>query len=97
VTFTVNATPPSLSSISPSSGKPGTTVKVTVTGKNLTGNSVFQIPGGGITVNSVTAVGSSGTTVTANFVIASSAAPGQRHVSVQTNGGTSNTVPFTIE
>jgi hypothetical protein len=30
-------------------------------------------------------------------VIASSAAPGQRHVSVQTNGGTSNTVPFTIE
>ena len=89
-----------LSSISPSTGKAGTTVKVTLTGSNLTALAgiPFQVTGGGITVTSVTYVGTSGTALTANFVIASSAAQSKRFVSVKTSAGiTSNTVAFTVD
>jgi subtilase family serine protease len=105
VSFTVNGTAggggsPTLSSISPSVGKAGTTVKVTLTGKNLTGlaSIPFQITGGGITVTSITPVGTSGTALTANFVIAPNATKSVRFVSVKNAaGGASNTVIFTVD
>ncbi len=108
VTFTVNpptggggggSGAPSISSISPSVGKVGTTVKVTFTGKYL--NSLASIPiqitGSGVTFTSVTPVGTAGTSMTANFVIASNAAKGTRFVSVKNTTGVSNTVQFTIQ
>jgi len=103
VTFTVDGSsgggsgPPSISNINPAAGAAGTTVKVTLTGKHLTGSPGIYVTGSGITVTSVTPVGSSGTTLTANFVIASGAAKSARVVTVHTTAGTSNTVSFTVQ
>jgi len=104
VGFTVNASSGGgslpLSSISPSSGKTGTSVKVTLTGKNLTGLSAIpiQVTGSGITISSVTPVGTSGTTLTAVFTIAANATKSTRFVSVKNfAGNATNTVPFTVD
>jgi hypothetical protein len=103
VTFTVNGSsgggsgPPSLSNISPAAGAAGTTVKVTLTGKHLTGSPGINVTGSGITVTSVTPVGNSGTTLTANFIIATNATKAARVVTVHTTEGTSNTVSFTVQ
>ncbi|HUI55926.1 MAG TPA: protease pro-enzyme activation domain-containing protein [Bryobacteraceae bacterium] len=103
VIFSVNGSSgasPSLTSISPASGKAGTTVKVTLAGKNLTGLSAIpiQITGGGITVSSVAPVGTAGTGLTATFTIGSTATKSTRFVSVKNaSGAASNTVSFTVQ
>jgi Bacterial Ig-like domain (group 3) len=84
---------PTLTSISPTSGRRGTVVPVTLTGTNLTGATAINVSGTGITVSNITATA---TTVTATFTISATAAATARTVSVTTPGGTSNTVTFTV-
>ena len=91
MTFTVLPPVPTLSSIGPTSGLSGTTVPITLTGTNLTGATIYAMTG--ITIQSVV---SSSTTVTANFVIAAGASAGARIVAVNTAGGTSGNVTFTV-
>jgi Bacterial Ig domain len=92
VPFTVLA-PPSLSSISPTSGARGASVNVTLTGAALTGAATVNA-GAGITVSGVTVVND--TTVKATFAIASNATIATRNVTVSTPGGTSNSVTFNV-
>jgi hypothetical protein len=84
---------PSLTGIFPQTGLRGTTVAVTLSGANLTSPAVFTAVAG-ITISGATVVNS--TTITANFVIASTATPGVRSISVSTPSGLSNTVPFNV-
>ena len=92
VAFTVLA-PPSLSGISPTSGVRGTNVNVTLTGAGLTGATTVNA-GAGITVSGVTVVND--TTVKATFAIASNATIATRSVTVNTPGGSSNSVTFNV-
>ncbi len=95
---------PTLTSIAPNQGTPGTTVPVTITGTNfVVGATTVTVGGGGVTVAaaggdlSVTAViVVSSTSLTANFVIDPSAAAGARTVTVTTAGGTSGGQTFTV-
>jgi hypothetical protein len=95
VTFTVVAPPPpTLTSITPTSGARGSSVTVTFTGTNLTGT--FAVTGIGvfIPVTNLTVV--SPTTVTATLSISRLAPLGVRNLGLTTPGGTSNTRPFTV-
>ena len=105
VAFSVNGntggggTTPSIVSISPSSGAVGTTIRVTINGRNLTNLSAIPIfvTGSGVAVSSVTPVGTTGTTISATFTIAATATKSTRFVSVKNSTGTSsNTLPFTV-
>jgi hypothetical protein len=91
-----SAAPPTLTSISPTSGARGTAVPVTLTGTNLTGTTAVTVSGTGVTVSGITVVSS--TSVTATFTISGTAtlSPPPRTVSVTTGGGTSGTVTFTV-
>jgi hypothetical protein len=97
----IDATPaPALTSISPSSGAPGTSVGVTLSGTNfivpvagLYGSSV-SASNPGIVVSNVNVVNS--TTITATLTIAANAALGTSGVRVNTYAGTSNTATFTV-
>jgi len=93
-TFTVNSLTPSLTSLSPASGAPGTSVPVTLTGSNLVVPITLTISGSGVTATQVTVV--SGTQIAANFNIALGATLGPRNVSVATANGTSGLVTFTV-
>ncbi|HVO61600.1 MAG TPA: Ig-like domain-containing protein [Terriglobales bacterium] len=97
LTFTVtNPGAPTLGSISPNTGARGTTVPVTFTGTNFTlGSTITVAPGSGITVNSINVVNT--TTITANFVITNGASLSARTVRVNSLGGTSNGVTFTVQ
>lgn len=85
--------PPTLSSISPTSGQVGTAVPVTLTGTNFA-NPITVAAGSGITVSSVSISGT--TSLTAVFTIAAAATVGSRSVTVTTAGGTSNAVTFNV-
>ncbi len=91
VTFQVTGTGPTLSSISPSSGSPGTSVPVTIFGSNLTGASVNSIAG--VTVSTVITRANQ---LTATLNISSDATIGSRLVSVTAGGIISNPVSFTV-
>ncbi len=96
VTFTVgqNQGPPTIQSISPTQGSPGSSLTLTITGSNLAGATAVSFsPSTGITVSNIQ---SSATQVTASVSIASGAATGARQVSVTTPAGTSNSATFTI-
>jgi Bacterial Ig domain/IPT/TIG domain len=95
VTFTVTAPPPpTLTSITPTSGVRGTSVTVTFNGTNLTG--AFAVTGIGalIPVTNITVV--SANQVTAILNITRAAPLGIRNLGITTPGGTSNTLPFTV-
>jgi hypothetical protein len=95
VTFTVTAPPPpTLTSITPTSGARGTAVTVTFNGTNLTG--AFAVTGIGalIPVSNITVV--SATQVTATLNITRAAPLGVRNLGISTPGGNSNTLPFTV-
>jgi hypothetical protein len=81
-------TVPTVTSVSPPSGRPGTTVAVIITGTNLTAATAVatSAPPGVITVGVITS--RSPTAVTATFAIAASAAAATYNVSVTTPGGT---------
>jgi hypothetical protein len=85
---------PTVSSITPDAGAPGSAVPVTITGTNLLSDVVVNA-GPNITVNNVVVV--SATEVTATFSIAAAAAPGQVNVTLTTNGGTTAPTPFTVQ
>jgi streptogramin lyase len=92
--FTVIPPPPVLTSISPSSGAPGTSVPVTLTGTSFVTGATIAIGATGITASNVTVVGAN--QITATFTIAANAAAGPASVTVITSGGTSGTVTFTV-
>ena len=88
------ATPPpapAITSISPTSGKQGATVNLTITGTDFSGTSV-DVSGTGVIVPSFTV--DSATQITATLVL--SGATGARNVTVTTGSGTSNSKSFTI-
>jgi hypothetical protein len=97
VTFTVTVPPaPTLTSIAPPTGVRGTAVAVTLTGSNfISGATTVAVSGGGVAVSGVTVT--STTQISATFTISTGAALGVHNVSVTTPGGTSNTVPFTVQ
>jgi hypothetical protein len=95
VTFTVTAPPPpTLNSITPTSGARGTSVTVTFTGTNLTGTFAVTGIGANIPVTNLTVI--STTSVQATLNISRAAALGIRNLGLTTPGGTSNTLPFTV-
>ena len=86
---------PTLTSVTPNQGTPGTTVAVTLIGTNfIVGATAVVAAGGGVVVNNIV-VGST-TSLTANFMIDPAAAAGARTVTVTTIGGTSNGQTFTV-
>jgi hypothetical protein len=87
--------PPTLTSITPSSGLRGTVVAVVLNGTNLIATTAVTVtPAAGIGVT-ITSVNSN--TVTANFTIAVGAATTARTVTVTTPAGISNSVTFTVQ
>ncbi len=95
--FTVNPappTPPTLTSISPTSGVQGQSVPVTLTGTNFIAGATIGVSGAEITVSNTTVL--SATQITATFTIAANAATGAQNVTVTTSGGTSGAQPFTV-
>ncbi len=100
VTFTVTVPPaPTLTSIAPPTGVRATAESVTLTGTNfITGATTVAVSGGGgggVAVSGVTVM--SPTQINATFTIGGGAVLGAHNVSVTTPGGTSNTVPFTVQ
>ena len=77
---------PTLASIAPASGNPGSSVPVTLTGTNLASDLVINA-GSKISVSNVNVV--SATRVTATFAIAAGATAGNATVTVTTEGGSS--------
>jgi hypothetical protein len=86
--------PPTIASLAPVGGAPGTTVPVTITGNAFASGATVAVSGTGVTVGSVVVV--SATSITANVVIAGGAAVGVRAVTVTTPGGTSGGSPFIL-
>jgi uncharacterized protein (TIGR03437 family) len=94
-TFTINGPSiPTLVSISPNSGVPGTTVPVTLTGTNFVVGANVTVSNSSVVVSNVKVVG--GTQITGTFTIATTAALGPSNVTVTTTAGTSAAVSFTI-
>ncbi len=85
---------PSLTSVTPSSGAPGTAVNVTLAGANFTSGSTVAVSGTGVTVSAVNVVSAS--QITATFTIAGTAPLGNDTVTVSTSFGTSGRVAFTV-
>jgi uncharacterized protein YjbI with pentapeptide repeats len=94
VTFTVLPPGPVLTSIAPNSGVQGTSVPVTISGSNLSG-AVLNLPAG-IKVATGTTPLVTATTITSTLAIDPAAATGTVGINVTTAGGTSNSLPFTI-
>ncbi len=88
---------PVITSLTPTSGKRGTTLFVTINGSGfLPGQTVVTVNGGAVTV---TPTSLTSTTIVAKFVIASSAQTSTRNVTVTNPGGVSFTKSgaFTIQ
>ncbi len=90
--FTITGSGPMLTSLTPNSGRPGTSLQVSILGINLGGASINSIPGITIT-NLVT----SATAVTAIFDIAPNVIPGMVAVTVNTASGVSNALAFEVK
>lgn len=84
---------PSITSVTPSSGTPGTSVSVTIAGSNLSNASAVTVSGAGVTASGIT---SSATSVSCTLTIAAGATTGARTLTVTTPGGTSNGLTFTV-
>jgi len=92
---------PTLSQISPSSGRRNSVVNVTLTGTNLTGATAVIVSGTGVNTIGVSNLNVvNATTVAATLTIGASAAVtganATHNVTVSTPGGTSNAVTFTV-
>lgn len=94
-TFTVTAVVPSISSLSPSSGRPGQAVPITIVGTstNFSGSSVVTVSGSGVTVSATSAP--SATAITCTLTIDAAAALGARTLTV-TTGSEVVTSTFTL-
>jgi len=96
VSFSVTAksTAPTLTSITPPSGSPGTSVNVILMGTNFTPQSGVRLAGAGAAQGNVVVV--SPTKITATFTLSSTVATGPHNVYVVTSAGSSNILPFTV-
>jgi YVTN family beta-propeller protein len=85
--FNVVPAPPSITSITPSTGVQGTTVNATISGTNLAGATSVNFVGAGVTAS----IGSGGTSTSlpVNIAIASNAGTGQYSFTVTAASGTS--------
>lgn len=86
---------PTLSSITPTTGKRGTSVSVTLTGTNFASPVTVAVQGGSVAVGNVVVVNA--TTITASFRINARAARSSRGVTVSTHAGSSNALAFTVQ
>lgn len=89
--------PPTLRSVSPDSGAVGVTenvVDVALTGTNFDESATVNVSGPGIEVTNLSLISS--TVLTADFVISRDAPTGERDVTVSTDAGTSESVPFRV-
>ena len=93
-TFTVFQPPPTLTLVTPNFGGQGSTVAVQLYGTNFGGGTTVDVGGGGVSVGSILASGD--TLLSTSFSIDSGAALGAHGVTVSTIGGTSASVPFTV-
>jgi len=84
---------PILTSISPASGMPGTSVSVTLAGANFTSDATVSSSNSAVTVSNVAVVSSA--QINASFAIAPSATLGTANITVATGGGASGPVNFT--
>jgi IPT/TIG domain-containing protein len=92
------AAAPTLTSIVPNAARRGQAVSVTLTGTNLTGATGIAVSGtllNAIAVSNLVVVND--TTITATFTIGASASASAHLVVVNTPGGTSNSVTFTVQ
>ncbi|MDO8475208.1 MAG: kelch repeat-containing protein, partial [Candidatus Rokubacteria bacterium] len=96
LTLTVTGPAPTVASITPNQGPPGTTVPVTITGTGFVAGAAVSLSGTGITVSGVSV--SSATQLAATLTIASGAALGARDVTVSKPGGGAGTLAggFTV-
>jgi hypothetical protein len=86
---------PTLTSLSPSSGQRPSNIGVALNGTNfVTGATAVSVSGTGVTVTNVMVASS--LSLAADFNIAADAAGGTRTVTVTTENGTSNGLPFTV-
>jgi hypothetical protein len=96
--FTVTApvaAKPTLSSLTPNRARRDAIAAVTIKGTNFTTPATVTVQGGGIAMSNVVVVNS--TTVTATFRVSGTASRGSRNVTVTTNTGTSNALPFSVQ
>jgi sugar lactone lactonase YvrE len=97
VTLTINPSGgPTLTSITPSSGSPGQTVNVILTGTNFSPSvtNTVAIGGSGVTISNVVFL--SGTSLFATLSISNSATLGADNVTVNNGQGTSPAAAFTV-
>ncbi len=91
ITVTVFGATTTVTGVSPSTGAPGTTVPVVITGtnfKNVTSLSHMLVTGGGVTITGTPVSNFEGTEISGiSFVIAPSAAPGPRNLNVTNSDG----------
>jgi hypothetical protein len=96
--FTVTApvpVKPTLSSVTPNRARRGATAAVTIKGTNFTTPLTVNVQGSGVAVGNVVVVNS--TTATATFRVSRTAASGSRNITVTTQAGTSNALPFSVQ
>src|SRR5262249_3562877 len=87
--------PPTLMSITPSGGSPGTAPTITLAGTNFeVDGTTVNVSGSGLVVSNVAV--QSATVITVTMNIDSGAAPGQYPVTVTSAGGTSASIPFSV-
>lgn len=84
---------PQIDSIDPLFGVPGTTLSLTIRGRNLQeANAILFNPSSGIATDAAPVVNADGTVLTAGVALALNAAVGDHAVAVVTPGGTTTTV-----
>jgi hypothetical protein len=86
---------PTITSISPTVGVHGQTIPVTITGTSFLGNVSVRFFGPNL-VNLPTPRSVAPTTISLDLIVGINTVPGVYNFTVTTDGGTSNTVPFTI-
>jgi len=85
---------PTLITVSPASGAPGTAVSVTLAGWDFAPGATVAVSNAEIAVSGVTVVNDA--QITATFTIAANAATGAADVTVTTSGGTSRAASFAV-
>jgi hypothetical protein len=93
--FTLTAPAPTLTSITPASGSPGSTIPITFSGTNFNPDSL-RLVGNPDLILAIKAVSTGGTSAIGTLAIAANASPGARGLQLITVGGTSDLQTFTV-
>jgi subtilisin family serine protease len=91
--YTLSINTPTITTVTPNFGSPGTTVTVTLSGTRFLSGMTIDA-GSGVAVSNVTVISAS--LATATLTIASNAAPGPRDLTVTSTQGTSNPLTFAV-